>query len=47
VQILAGRISDRIGRARVMLPGMLLTGISFGCDQNQLIGSSNVKPVLG
>ncbi len=29
VQILAGRISDRIGRTRVMLPGMLLTGIAF------------------
>jgi len=29
VQILAGRLSDRIGRARVMLPGMLLTGIAF------------------
>jgi MFS family permease len=29
VQILAGRLSDRIGRARVMLPGMLLTGVAF------------------
>jgi MFS family permease len=29
VQILAGRLSDRIGRARVMLSGMLLTGVAF------------------
>jgi MFS family permease len=29
VQTLAGRLSDRIGRSRVMLPGMLLTGIAF------------------
>jgi len=29
VQILAGHLSDRIGRARVMLPGMLLTGLAF------------------
>ena len=29
VQILAGRLSDRIGRARVMLPGMLLAGAAF------------------
>lgn len=29
VQILAGRLSDRIGRARVMLPGMLLAGMAF------------------
>ena len=29
VQILAGRLSDRLGRARVMLPGMLLTGAAF------------------
>jgi len=30
VQILAGRLSDRIGRTRVMLPGMLLAGGAFG-----------------
>ena len=29
VQILAGRLSDRIGRKRVMLPGMLLAGVAF------------------
>ena len=29
VQILAGRLSDRIGRTRVMLPGMLLAGTAF------------------
>ena len=29
VQILAGRLSDRIGRTRVMLPGMLLAGAAF------------------
>ena len=29
VQILAGRLSDRVGRTRVMLPGMLLTGAAF------------------
>ena len=29
VQTLAGRLSDRIGRGRVMLPGMLLTGMAF------------------
>jgi MFS family permease len=29
VQILAGRLSDRIGRSRVMLPGMLLAGAAF------------------
>jgi len=29
VQILAGRLSDRVGRARVMLPGMLLSGAAF------------------
>jgi len=29
VQILAGRLSDRVGRARVMLPGMVLAGIAF------------------
>lgn len=29
VQTLAGRLSDRIGRGRVMLPGMLLTGLAF------------------
>jgi MFS family permease len=29
VQILAGRLSDRVGRARVMLPGMLLAGAAF------------------
>jgi MFS family permease len=29
VQILAGRLSDRHGRARVMLPGMLLSGAAF------------------
>jgi MFS family permease len=29
VQTLAGRLSDRIGRSRVMLPGMLLTGVAF------------------
>jgi len=29
VQTLAGRLSDRIGRARVMLPGMLLAGAAF------------------
>jgi MFS family permease len=29
VQTLAGRLSDRIGRSRVMLPGMLLAGIAF------------------
>lgn len=28
VQILAGRLSDRLGRTRVMLPGMLLLGIA-------------------
>lgn len=29
VQTLAGRLSDRIGRERVMLPGMLLAGVAF------------------
>jgi MFS family permease len=29
VQILAGRLSDRIGRARVMLPGMIVAGAAF------------------
>lgn len=29
VQSVAGRLSDRIGRARVMLPGMLLAGVAF------------------
>jgi MFS family permease len=29
VQTLAGRLSDRIGRGRVMLPGMLLAGMAF------------------
>jgi MFS family permease len=29
VQTLAGRLSDRIGRGRVMLPGLLLTGMAF------------------
>lgn len=29
VQILAGRLSDRIGRSRVMLPGILLAGAAF------------------
>jgi len=29
VQTLAGRLSDRIGRSRVMLPGMLLAGVAF------------------
>jgi MFS family permease len=29
VQTLAGRLSDRIGRSHVMLPGMLFTGIAF------------------
>ena len=29
VQTLAGRLSDRLGRTRVMLPGMLLTGIAI------------------
>jgi MFS family permease len=29
VQFTAGKLSDRIGRARVMLPGMVLAGIAF------------------
>jgi MFS family permease len=29
VQTLAGRLSDRIGRGRVMLPGMFLAGMAF------------------
>jgi len=29
VQIMAGRLSDRIGRTRVMLPGMALAGLAF------------------
>jgi MFS family permease len=30
MQVLAGRLSDRIGRTRVMLPGLLLAGAAFG-----------------
>jgi len=30
VQILAGRLADHVGRTKVMLPGMALTGIAFG-----------------
>jgi MFS family permease len=30
VQILAGRLADRVGRTTVMLPGMALTGLAFG-----------------